>query len=91
MIRILSTLQSKLIPIQEPNMPASTKTNKWQKEADALRQRLTDCVPDMLHGFTITTLHGVIEIEPGYAEAFRNLTADVLQYKLNILENEMIK
>ena len=53
-------------------------------EIQKLEYALSKQVPDMLRGFTIHTNYGDIEIEPEYAEAFRNLAADVLQYQLNL-------
>ncbi len=53
-------------------------------ETQKLKYALSKQVPDMLRGFTIHTNYGDIEIEPEFAEAFRNLAADVLQYQLNI-------
>lgn len=50
-----------------------------------LKYALSKQVPDMTRGFTIHTNYGEIEIEPEFAEAFRNLAADVLQYQLNKL------
>ena len=57
----------------------------YPKEAapKILQQALAEQVPDMLNGFIITTNFGSINIEPEFAEAFRNLAADVLQYQLN--------
>ncbi len=53
-----------------------------------LNYSLDKRVPDMLRGFTITTCYGEINIEPEFAEAFRNLAADVLQYQLNMAMND---
>ena len=53
------------------------------KALEALKTALAEQVPDMLNGFITTTNFGSINIEPEYAEAFRNLAADVLQYRLN--------
>jgi hypothetical protein len=50
-----------------------------------LKQALKYHVPDMILGFTIVTQFGEIKIEPEFSEAFRNLAADVLQYRLNKL------
>lgn len=58
-------------------------------EIRQLRYALSKQVPDMLRGFTIHTNYGDIEIGPEYAEAFRNLAADVLQYQLNMLESDL--
>nr|WP_321467143.1 hypothetical protein [uncultured Desulfobulbus sp.] len=63
---------------QESTMPHTTT------ETQKLKYALSKQVPDMLRGFTIHTNYGDIEIEPEFAEAFRNLAADVLQYQLNI-------
>jgi hypothetical protein len=53
------------------------------KALDTLKTALAEQVPDMINGFVITTNFGSINIEPEFAEAFRNLAADVLQYQLN--------
>jgi len=53
-----------------------------------LKYSLSKRVPDMLRGFSITTCYGEININPEFAEAFRNLAADVLQYQLNLLKNQ---
>ncbi|NCU32860.1 MAG: hypothetical protein EOM23_08020 [Candidatus Moranbacteria bacterium] len=57
-------------------------------EIQQLKYALSKQVPDMLRGFTIHTNYGDIEIEPEFAEAFRNLAADVLQYQLNFANIE---
>jgi len=56
-----------------------------QEKIVSLRYSLAKRVPDMMRGFIIKTNYGEIYIDPEYAEAFRNLAADVLQYKLNKL------
>ncbi|MDD2468335.1 MAG: hypothetical protein PHI97_30515, partial [Desulfobulbus sp.] len=50
---------------------------------DCFVEALSEQVPDMLNGFIITTSFGSINIDAEFAEAFRNLAADVLQYQLN--------
>lgn len=52
---------------------------------EKLKYALSCQVPDMMSGFTIHTNYGDIQIGSDYAEAFRNLTADILQYELNKL------
>ena len=51
----------------------------YPKEAapKILQQALAEQVPDMLNGFIITTNFGSINIEPEFAEAFRNLAAEI--------------
>jgi hypothetical protein len=61
----------------------TVRTYPKDKALETLKTALAEQVPDMLNGFIITTNFGSINIEPEYAEAFRNLAADVLQYQLN--------
>ena len=63
-------------------MPTIRTYPKYESLA-TLRQSLAEQVPDMLNGFIITTNFGNINIDPEFAEVFRNLAADVLQYQLN--------
>jgi len=50
---------------------------------ETLKAALAQQVPDMMNGFIIKTNSGNINIDSEFAEAFRNLAADVLQYRLN--------
>ncbi|MDD2467316.1 MAG: hypothetical protein PHI97_25300, partial [Desulfobulbus sp.] len=59
------------------------RTYPKQADPNILQQALSEQVPDMLNGFIITTSFGSINIDAEFAEAFRNLAADVLQYQLN--------
>ena len=61
----------------------TVRTYQKDKALETLKTALAEQVPDMLNGFVITTNFGSINIEPEFAEAFRNLAADVLQYQLN--------
>ena len=61
----------------------TVRTYPKDKALETLKTALAEQVPDMLNGFVITTNFGSINIEPEFAEAFRNLAADVLQYQLN--------
>ncbi len=56
-------------------------------EIQQLKYALSKQVPDMMRGFTIHTNYGDIEIDAEFAEAFRDLAADVLQYQLNLANN----
>jgi len=67
-------------------MLTSHPPTSQQDATQELRYSLAKRVPAMIRGFAITTNYGEIEIEPEFAEAFRNLAADVLQYQLNIME-----
>lgn len=60
-------------------------TTADQAEINKLKYALSHQVPDMTRGFTIHTNYGDIDIDPDFAESFRNLTADVLQFQLNRL------
>lgn len=66
-----------------PDQPLNT-----QEHIRELEYSLAKRVRDMERGFHIQTNYGPIFIGPEYAEAFRNLTADVLQYQLNLLSIE---
>lgn len=77
--------QATLQPITSPCLP---DLDSNQVNITELRYSLDKRVPDMLRGFTITTCYGEINIEPEFAEAFRNLAADVLQYQLNMAMND---
>jgi len=68
---------------KETAMPTITSTD--EPTIKKLKYALTRQVPDMMSGFTIHTNYGDIQIGSDYAEAFRNLTADILQYELNKL------
>lgn len=48
-----------------------------------LKHNLENCVPEMANGFIISTIHGDFYISKEYAEPFRNLAYEVLQYQLN--------
>lgn len=56
-----------------------------QEKIQLLRYALQSQIPDMIHGFTITTTCGEFDIDAEFAESFRNIAADVLQYQLNKL------
>jgi len=67
-------------------MPTTSALNDpVQETIDDLKYSLAKRVPRMMRGFTITTNCGDIYIDPQFAESFRNLAADVLQYQLNRL------
>lgn len=72
--------QTTEIPITSPSLP---DLDSHQVAIAELRYSLDKRIPDMLRGFTITTCYGEINIDPEYAEAFRNLAFEVLQYQLN--------
>ena len=61
----------------------TVRTYPKDKALETLKTALAEQVPDMLNGFIITTNFGSINIDAEFAEAFRNLAADVLQYQLN--------
>jgi len=63
----------------------TVRTYPKDKALETLKTALAEQVPDMLNGFVITTNFGSINIEPEFAEAFRNLAADILQYQLNLI------
>lgn len=77
--------QTTEMPITSPSLP---DLDSNQVAIAELRYSLAKRIPDMLRGFTITTCYGEINIEPEFAEAFRNLAADVLQYQLNMAMND---
>lgn len=56
-----------------------------QEKIRDLRYALNAQIPDMIHGFTITTTYGEFAIDAEFSESFRNIAADVLQYQLNKL------
>lgn len=66
-------------------MPFIRTYTKREEAILKLKKALSEQVPDMMNGFIITTSFGDINIDPEFAEAFRNLAADVLQYQLNQL------
>jgi len=67
-------------------MSLKIENNTQALAIQELRYSLVRRVPEMMRGFSITTNYGEIVIEPEFAEAFRNLAADTLQYQLNIME-----
>ncbi len=69
-----------------PETATDTATIRSYPKDDHIQQlkyALSKQVPDMSRGFTITTCYGEINIDPEYAEPFRNLAFEVLQYQLN--------
>ncbi|WP_373693268.1 DUF6444 domain-containing protein [Desulfobulbus sp.] len=77
--RWLNPTSSNTSPLTGARSPRATET------IDDLKYPLAKRVPRMMRGFTITTNCGDIHIDPQFAEAFRNLATDVLQYQLNRL------
>lgn len=76
----LIEVPNKTMTTSEPPMLGSD-----QKTIQNLRYALNAQIPDMIHGFTISTSYGEFIIDPEFSEAFRNLAADVLQFQLNKL------
>lgn len=65
--------------------PTAPAIRIYPKDAslETLKAALAQQVPDMMNDFIIKTNFGNINIDSEFAEAFRNLAADVLQYLLN--------